>query len=58
VYANTLPKEGVLVMGNEANGISKEIEVLVTKKNSHTKIWSSSGYRKSKCCYGNCNPFK
>ena len=32
VYANTLPKEGVLVMGNEANGISKEIEVLVTKK--------------------------
>ncbi len=32
VYSASLPKEGVLVMGNEANGISKNIEALVTKK--------------------------
>ncbi|MEP1489797.1 MAG: RNA methyltransferase [Algibacter sp.] len=32
VYAKPLPKEGVLVMGNEANGVSKTIEDLVTNK--------------------------
>ena len=32
VYKMTLPKEGVLVMGNEANGISKSIEALVSSK--------------------------
>ena len=32
VYKCKLPKKGVLVMGNEANGISKEIEVLITEK--------------------------
>lgn len=32
VYAKPLPKEGVLVMGNEANGVSKTIENLVTNK--------------------------
>lgn len=32
VYSSNLPKQGVLVMGNEANGISKEIEALVTQK--------------------------
>lgn len=32
VYKSSLPKHGVLVMGNEANGVSKEIEGLITKK--------------------------
>lgn len=32
IYKETLPKEGLIVMGNEANGISNEIERLVTKK--------------------------
>ena len=32
VYTCKLPKKGILVMGNEANGISKEIEVLITEK--------------------------
>lgn len=32
VYTTTLPKEGVLVMGNEANGVSNEIKNLVQHK--------------------------
>ena len=32
VYTSKLSAEGILVMGNEANGISAEIERLVTKK--------------------------
>lgn len=32
VYKTTLPTLGVLVMGNEANGISSEIEALVTER--------------------------
>lgn len=32
VYGTSLPEKGVLVMGNEANGVSKEIEVLINKK--------------------------
>lgn len=32
VYKTTLPNKGVLVMGNEANGISNAIEQLVTKR--------------------------
>jgi TrmH family RNA methyltransferase len=32
IYTEALPKEGIIVMGNEANGISIEIESLVTKK--------------------------
>jgi len=32
VYTSKLPKEGILIMGNEANGISKEIENIVTNK--------------------------
>ncbi|WP_452597520.1 TrmH family RNA methyltransferase [Pontimicrobium sp. MEBiC01747] len=32
VYSATLPNTGVLVMGNEANGISKTIETLITKR--------------------------
>jgi len=32
IYAATLPKEAVIVMGNEANGISDAIEQLITQK--------------------------
>ncbi len=32
VYNEKLPKEGILILGNEANGISKNIEKLVTKR--------------------------
>jgi len=32
VYEKHLPKKGVLLMGNEANGVSKEIEAMVTEK--------------------------
>lgn len=32
IYSKTLPKKGVLILGNEANGISEEIEKLVTEK--------------------------
>lgn len=32
IYSSQLPQEGILVMGNEANGISKEIEDLTTHK--------------------------
>lgn len=32
VYKTTLPKEGILIMGNEANGVSDEIRALITDK--------------------------
>ena len=32
IYESKLPQEGILVMGNEANGISKEVENLTTHK--------------------------
>lgn len=32
VYKTILPKKGILVMGNEANGISSDIELLVSEK--------------------------
>ena len=32
VYTKQLPEQGVLVMGNEANGVSKEVEALITDK--------------------------
>jgi len=32
VYNRTLPKKGILVMGNEANGVSKEVEAVITEK--------------------------
>jgi len=31
-YKTTLPTEGIIVLGNEANGISQNIEKLVTKR--------------------------
>ncbi|XMO87308.1 RNA methyltransferase [Algibacter sp. AS12] len=32
VYKSELPKNGILVMGNEANGVSKEVEAVITEK--------------------------
>jgi TrmH family RNA methyltransferase len=32
VYKTSLPKEGILIMGNEANGVSKEIKNLIQHK--------------------------
>ena len=32
VYKTNLPKQGVLIMGNEANGVSNEIKNLITHK--------------------------
>jgi TrmH family RNA methyltransferase len=32
IYQTALPEEGIIVMGNEANGISESIEKLVTKR--------------------------
>jgi TrmH family RNA methyltransferase len=32
IYTEKLPNEGIVVMGNEANGISKEIEDQITNR--------------------------
>lgn len=32
IYTQALPKEGIIVLGNEANGISPEVEQLIHKK--------------------------
>jgi len=32
IYKETLPNEGIIVMGNEANGISKAVESLVSQR--------------------------
>ncbi|MFI0428239.1 TrmH family RNA methyltransferase [Mariniflexile sp. HMF6888] len=32
VYTKQLPENGILVMGNEANGVSKEVEAIITNK--------------------------
>ncbi len=32
IYKTNLPKDGIIVLGNEANGISSEIEKLITQK--------------------------
>jgi TrmH family RNA methyltransferase len=32
IYQESLPKEGIIVMGNEANGISEAVEKLVTDR--------------------------
>ena len=38
IYKEKLPREGVIVMGNEANGISKNIEKLIAKRLSIPKF--------------------
>jgi TrmH family RNA methyltransferase len=40
IYKTTLPQEGV-VMGNEANGISKELEALIKNKLSIPRFGKS-----------------
>ncbi|NJB70779.1 TrmH family RNA methyltransferase [Saonia flava] len=42
VYKEPMPKFGILVMGNEANGISNEIEALVTRKVSIPQFGSKT----------------
>ena len=42
VYGATVPKTGILVMGNEANGISEEVEALVTQKISIPQFGKST----------------
>ncbi|MNE78778.1 putative methyltransferase [compost metagenome] len=32
IYQSKLPQEGIIIMGNEANGISEEIEKTVTSR--------------------------
>ncbi len=32
VYKKELPEKGILIMGNEANGVSKEIEAIISEK--------------------------
>lgn len=32
IYETKLPEQGILVMGNEANGVSKDIETIINKK--------------------------
>ena len=32
VYKSTLPEEGIIVMGNEANGVSKETSAIISEK--------------------------
>ena len=40
IYRTTLPQEGVIVMGNEANGISKEVESTVQSRLSIPRFGS------------------
>jgi RNA methyltransferase, TrmH family len=32
IYQSNLPQDGIIIMGNEANGISEEIEKMVTSR--------------------------
>jgi TrmH family RNA methyltransferase len=48
IYKTTLPQEGVVVMGNEANGISKELEALIKNKLSIPRFGKSKN-GKFKC---------
>jgi TrmH family RNA methyltransferase len=32
IYTSKLPKEGIIVMGNEANGISESLEELISER--------------------------
>jgi len=40
VYKVKFPEQGVLVMGNEANGVSKEVEAIITEKISIPRFGS------------------
>ena len=32
IYKTNLPKEGIIIMGNEANGISQDLEKIITNR--------------------------
>jgi TrmH family RNA methyltransferase len=38
IYKATLPREGIIIMGNEANGISEDLEKLI-KIDSQSSFW-------------------
>ena len=40
IYDQNLPEKGVIVLGNEANGISKEIEALINTRLSIPRFGS------------------
>ncbi|MUH36032.1 RNA methyltransferase [Zobellia amurskyensis] len=42
VYKKDMPNSGILVMGNEANGVSKEVEAMVTQKISIPQFGKST----------------
>ncbi len=42
VYKEAFPKKGILVMGNEANGVSAEVEALIAKKIAIPQFGKSS----------------
>ena len=54
IYQEKLPNEGIIIMGNEANGISASVEKLVSERIAIPTFWKSSSYRKFKC--SNCKP--
>ncbi len=52
IYKTELPSKGIIVMGNEANGISTEIENLVTQKISIPRLLLSSCSFPPRCLMG------
>ncbi|MDO6519201.1 TrmH family RNA methyltransferase [Zobellia uliginosa] len=42
VYTKAMPESGILVMGNEANGVSKEVEALVSQRISIPQFGKST----------------
>jgi TrmH family RNA methyltransferase len=42
VYKEEFPKKGILVLGNEAKGVSQEVEDLITKKIAIPQFGKSS----------------
>ena len=50
MYGQPLPKKGILVLGNEANGISTTIADRITSKNRYTPVWGTTN-GKPQCSY-------
>ena len=44
VYQTDLESEAVIILGNEANGISDNVSAAVDKKFNHPSIWSTATY--------------
>ena len=47
VYKSQLPKEGLLIMGNEANGVSYEIKVLIKNREDFFSLCAPYNVKKS-----------